>query len=89
MTEPKSHFHCWDELRFFQVSNIWDIFYKDLFLSYMYQYACMPVCTMYVSGIQKDEKRASGSMGLELTDGFELPCGCWKLNTSPKSNKCS
>jgi len=46
-------------------------FLRDLFIYYVYSVlsACIPA----------GQKRASDP----ITDGCELPCGCWELNSGP------
>ena len=49
-------------------------------LFYMYGcFACMYVCTVWV---QRSEEEV-GSSGTGVTDGCELPCGCWEPNSGP------
>jgi hypothetical protein len=42
----------------------------------------LAVClqTICVQCLQKPEQQGARSPGLRLTDGCELPCGCWKQN---------
>ena len=53
-------------------------FFKDLFCMYEYL-ACVYLSTTYMQCPQRPEEGVR-SPGTEVTDGFEPPHGCWKLN---------
>ena len=55
-------------------------FYKVLFLLYAYEYlfAFMPV-----HQVPGKSGKDSGSPASGVTDGCELPCGCWESNPGP------
>lgn len=43
----------------------------------------MYICTMCMSCVGRDSKRASGPLGVELTDDCESLYVCWELNLIP------
>lgn len=57
---------------------------KYLFLVYECfgcTYICVP--TVCVPGAHGGQKEVFYHLELELTDSFELSCGCWELDSSP------
>jgi hypothetical protein len=46
-------------------------------------HVCMYVCAQCVCSSCGSQKRVSDPLELELTDGYESLCGCWKLNPGP------
>lgn len=66
-------------------SGIWSVFYEiilyigrllfslkiHLFLSYVYESLLVRICTMFMPGAHKGQKRALEAPGTELTDGHE------------------
>lgn len=41
------------------------------------------LCTVCMPGTHGVQKRASNSPSIRVTDGCELPCGCWESNWGP------
>jgi hypothetical protein len=37
---------------------------------------CVCVCTMGMSGVHRGQKRVLDSLGIGVTEGYELPCEC-------------
>jgi hypothetical protein len=59
----------------------------DLLITVTLFYVCVfclhvCLCTMCMQGLWRPEKGA-GSCGTGVTDGCELPYGCWELNSVP------
>jgi hypothetical protein len=50
---------------------------RDLFLFFNLWYVCVCVC------VSTESKKMSDPPGSGVTDGCELPCGCWDLNSGP------
>jgi hypothetical protein len=51
-------------------------------------FACVYVYHVTAGYLQRSEE-VIGSPGARVTDGFEPPCGGWKLNPGPLEEQCS
>jgi hypothetical protein len=60
--------------------------FRNCFPSFYFIYmAVLPVCVSAPCTclVSMEASRVVGSTGTGVTDGCELPCGCWELNLGP------
>lgn len=60
------------------------------FICFIYVYECTPVCIYVhhaVPGTPGGQKRGSFPLVTGVTDGYELPYGCWEVNLGPLQEK--
>lgn len=46
-------------------------------------FAYVRVCTMYMTGGHRGQKKALDSLGSRVIATCGLPCGCWELKLGP------